>query len=372
MGLSSGLIVFILGITGCILAFVDELKPIVYQSHYAVQPVDTVAQQQSLSTLFHAAEQHWGKDKPVSAVEIENDALRTWHFRAYSEDDNSGMWYWDEKKYYESFFINPYTAAKVYSEDAEFEFFRVILYLHWSLLFKTAIGQPIVGVATLFFVVLILTGLYLWWPKNKKARRVRFWFRWKNDIGTKRKNYDLHNILGFYSFVLALLLGLTGLIWAFSWFDESVQNLLNKIGGDKPKVEVQQSSLLSKDSTVPFYDRVYHDVQQEYPKAAGYYFYFPQEGREVLNVYIRTEKRYTSIIRQYNTSTETLVNIIDFASKDNGQKMRDLNYDIHLGSILGIPGKIVVFLASFVAASLPVTGFFIWRNRRKKNKKKFR
>ncbi|KKX50092.1 hypothetical protein L950_0212195 [Sphingobacterium sp. IITKGP-BTPF85] len=50
--------------------------------------------------------------------------------------------------------------------------------------------------------------------------------------------------------------------------------------------------------------------------------------------------------------------------------MRALNYDIHLGSILGIPGKMLVFLASLIAASLPVTGFYIWYNRRKKKKKK--
>jgi uncharacterized iron-regulated membrane protein len=40
--------------------------------------------------------------------------------------------------------------------------------------------------------------------------------------------------------------------------------------------------------------------------------------------------------------------------------VRRLNYDIHIGAILGLPGKIVAFLASLIAASLPVTGLVIW------------
>jgi uncharacterized iron-regulated membrane protein len=43
-----------------------------------------------------------------------------------------------------------------------------------------------------------------------------------------------------------------------------------------------------------------------------------------------------------------------------------MNYDIHVGAILGFPGKVLAFLASLIAASLPVTGFMIWWGRRKK------
>jgi len=373
MGLFSGSIVFILGVTGCILAFVDEIKPVVYADHYFVDPTGISDPRKSFSSLLHAAERYWGPEKPISVVEIENNPQRSWHFRAYRQDSIDGIWYWNEKKYYESLFIDPYTGTKIYSENAEFEFFRIILYIHWSLLLKTEIGQPIVGTATLFFVILLVTGLYLWWPKNKKSRRVRFWFRWKKDTGRKRKNYDLHNILGFYSFSIALILGLTGLIWAFSWFDQSVQGLLNKIGNTAPKQErglpVHETI---RDVGLDVYEQVLQEVQHKYPKAQGYYFYFPQKENAPLNVYISFGKRYSSIVRQYHAADGKLLNILDFSDKDNGQKMRALNYDIHLGSILGIPGKILVFLASLVSASLPITGFYIWYNRRRKKKKEIR
>ena len=51
---------------------------------------------------------------------------------------------------------------------------------------------------------------------------------------------------------------------------------------------------------------------------------------------------------------------VSFSDKNSAQKFEDLHYDIHLGLILGIPGKIIVFIASLLSVSLPVTGFLIW------------
>ncbi|MDD4418797.1 MAG: PepSY domain-containing protein [Bacteroides graminisolvens] len=42
---------------------------------------------------------------------------------------------------------------------------------------------------------------------------------------------------------------------------------------------------------------------------------------------------------------------------------------MHTGSILGLPGRIIVFLASLIIASLPVTGFIIWWRKKKKRRK---
>ena len=52
-------------------------------------------------------------------------------------------------------------------------------------------------------------------------------------------------------------------------------------------------------------------------------------------------------------------------------KIVRMNYDMHVGAILGLPGKILAFFASLIAASLPVTGFYIWLGRKKKRKAVF-
>ena len=46
-----------------------------------------------------------------------------------------------------------------------------------------------------------------------------------------------------------------------------------------------------------------------------------------------------------------------------------MNYDIHVGSILGFPGKVMAFLASLIGASLPITGFLVWYGRKFKKRK---
>ncbi|GAA6771796.1 PepSY domain-containing protein [Flavobacterium sp. CGRL2] len=46
-----------------------------------------------------------------------------------------------------------------------------------------------------------------------------------------------------------------------------------------------------------------------------------------------------------------------------------MNYGIHTGQILDLPGKIIAFIASLFAAALPVTGFIIWYGRKYKRKR---
>lgn len=69
--------------------------------------------------------------------------------------------------------------------------------LHWSLLLSGEIGEQIVGWSTLTFVIMLIGGLVLWWPKKrKKDIKGSLWFQWKSTTRWERKNYDLHNIPG--------------------------------------------------------------------------------------------------------------------------------------------------------------------------------
>ena len=66
----------------------------------------------------------------------------------------------------------------------------------------------------------------------------------------------------------------------------------------------------------------------------------------------------------------TGVDVTPFSEANGGDQIRRLNYSLHVGSIFGISSKIVYFIASFIAASLPVTGFYIWWGKRKKKPSK--
>ena len=64
------------------------------------------------------------------------------------------------------------------------------------------------------------------------------------------------------------------------------------------------------------------------------------------------------------------VNGSRFEEADFADQLVSLNYDMHIGAALGLPGKILAFFISLICASLPITGFLVWLNKKKKTKKK--
>jgi uncharacterized iron-regulated membrane protein len=83
----------------------------------------------------------------------------------------------------------------------------------------------------------------------------------------------------------------------------------------------------------------------------------------------RAGANYKSTQLQYDQHTEALLAFKSFEQMNNGERINAMNYDLHVGSIAGLPGKILAFCASLIAASLPVTGFLIWLGRKKKAQK---
>ncbi len=365
LGLASGLVVIILGITGCLYAFIDELEPVVYKEHVVVE--QQASAPLPINFLQASAQAAIGKDYPITRFEIPGQADRSYKFYASKRDDKA-LTYFGEIVYSYNAFVNPYTGEVLKVENAEFEFFNLVVALHYDL-FLNKIGKQIVGWSTIMFIILLISGIVLWWPKNKSAAKQRVWFRWKETTQWKRKNYDLHNILGFYTMILALIIALTGLMWAFPWFNDSVLFLAN--GGqtiEKPKPALSDTTLLSLRSDL---DLSIQHVRAEVPTANYYFINLPKENKSTLSVFASGtgSERYRFTSFQFDQYSGTLLKKETFSDKSTGQKFRSMNYDIHVGSILGLTGKILAFLVSFVAAGLPITGLYIWLNKKKKNKK---
>jgi uncharacterized iron-regulated membrane protein len=73
-------------------------------------------------------------------------------------------------------------------------------------------------------------------------------------------------------------------------------------------------------------------------------------------------------ILQFDQYSGKLLHRANQSEKNAGETIIGMNYDIHVGAILGLTGKIMAFFASLIAASLPITGFIIWRGKGKKKK----
>lgn len=358
LGLSSGLVVFIIAITGCIYAFQVEIQNM-------TQPYRFVAEQSAPvlppSRLKAIAENEL-PGKHVHAVLYEGTAKAAQVIFFNLEPDY----------YYYLVYLNPYSGEVLQVEDMETNFFRFILDGHFYLWLPHEIGQPIAASATLIFVVMLITGLILWWPKNKAAAKQRFSIKW--NARWRRKNYDLHNVLGFYVMSIAIILSLTGLVWGFQWF---AQTYYAVAGGEKSLVYMDPPSDTTavNHADVPAIDRVWNKMRQLYPEAKVIEVHPPETSSSSIaananpdaDTYYKIDYRYFDQYTLKELSVDHIYGRYDEATA--ADKLMRMNYDIHVGAILGLPGKMLAFFAGLICASLPITGTYIWWGRRKKAKR---
>ena len=178
----------------------------------------------------------------------------------------------------------------------------------------------------------------------------------------------------FYSILLCngllLFIAVTGLIFAFQWFGNGVYALIPNVPNNE-KVTQNVLALEQNSTGNPFdtFDSI-KDIQAElfqytitYPtKRSNNYVYsfFPERLKGLNNFDTYTVNAGTGKLESYE-----LWNTLSLK-----QKIKRAEYNIHVGAIGGIITKIIAFLACLIAASLPVTGFFMWKNKWKKSKKR--
>ena len=115
-------------------------------------------------------------------------------------------------------------------------FFRKVMQLHRWLLNPPAKkgekspGKIIVGISTVAFVFTLISGMFIWWPRNGKVLLNRLQVKFSK--GWRRFLLDAHVSLGFWTFFLLLLMALTGLTWSFSSYREAFYTLLGSDGTD--------------------------------------------------------------------------------------------------------------------------------------------
>lgn len=261
LGLSSGIIVFIIAITGCLYAFQEEIQNITEEYRFV--------KEQNLNFLPPS------KLVGIAKKELPNKLL---HAIKYNEKNNAveAEFYQYEPSYYYTVFINPYTGKVLKTVNHEEGFFAFILDGHFYLWLPHEIGQTVVASATLVFLILLISGLILWYPKNKSATKQRIWFKWKKGTKWKRKNYDLHNITGFYVLIIGIIFAITGLVWGFQWFAYSYYTMS---GGEKSLLyEEPLSKINQKVSTtmVKPLDAVWLQMLREYPLAKSIEIHPPE------------------------------------------------------------------------------------------------
>lgn len=359
LGLLSGLLVLFLGLTGCILVFEKEIES-------WLQPYQHVQKRTAAylppSKLRSLAEEALGKGRRIVSIE-------------YGVPGRAAMAYYYNAEEYFLMYLNPYTGELLKVKDMHHDFFRFVVEGHYNLWLPRAIGQPIVASGTLIFVVLMITGLVLWWPKSKSARKQRFRVKWS--AKWRRVNYDLHGALGFYMTFAGIFIALSGLVMGFQWFAKTVYWVSS--GGEKAPEFVPISSDTTKAGSPALKDPT--DLAWQHSLALvknteSIFATFPADAKAVVMISINHRpgtyyKQDSYYFDQYSQQPLYGKGIFDgsYARAPAAHKVSRMNYDIHVGAIGGLFTKLLAFFGSLFCASLPVTGFLIWLGRRKKGKK---
>ncbi len=359
LGLVSGLIVFIVATTGCLWVFRDELKAITQEElkieksnneFLNISEAEAIAHQVYPDKLIHGILY----DDTSQPIEV--------------------IFYQSEPLFYSSVFIHPTNGDILKNENHLAGFFAFILDGHVHLWLPEAIGTQLVKWSTVLFLLLVISGIYLWWPRNKKNRKQRFKFDWKATTKWKRKNFDLHSVVGFYICIFALVFIITGLIMAFPIVNEVAYRAM---GGEKEATflipNASKSVMIENEKPI---DQLLPKLQDEYPNALDFEIHLPYTESSAIYVEISNQDGvfYNSDFVFFDQNTLAEVSSGTYYGKFDSASISDkiirMNYDTHVGAIGGLPGKIMAFLASFTVASLPVTGFLMWYGRNFKKKKK--
>ncbi len=356
IGVTIGLLFFVISLSGALYTWAPEISRIIYLQKVEPQDAPFV----SVSTLKTTLDREFPEGDFRTA--LYKDKASTLEVLLFGQ----GTYYYA--------FLNPYTGALVHLQDMNKGWLNYLKFLHRNLMLGD-LGRQIVHWVTLLFLVMMITGMVMWWPPNKDGRRQRLTIRW--GASPKRLNYDLHDVLGFYATWISIFSVITGLFWGF----EIVRDALRSTTGENAiSYEIPASAEPELPATFDQFaliDSLMLVFRERYPTQS---------------IRISNPHKETDPIQVDVMAPDLLVYNTDFhyfdrytgkrlvGNFENGlhadaslfHTLHGLVYDIHFGTMLGLPGRLLVFFASLIAASLPISGLIIWAGKKKKSRVRYR
>ncbi|HCX21856.1 MAG: sulfite reductase [Flammeovirgaceae bacterium] len=353
LGIASGIILFIVCFTGTVYTFHSEIVEFIDSEKYEVKNEGSSLSIEQLSEVVSEI-----VEGQVSSVSIPDDAEKAYQVSVRKEGERRGTTY----------LVNQYTGEVLgNTQSSSSEFFMVMFRLHRWLMLDTSIGRPIVGWATVMFVIIIITGLVIWFPKKIKNWRQGLKIKW--DANWKRINHDLHNALGIYTAVFLLIMGLTGLQWSFEWYRTGLRNVL---GVNNERREAPEEDVVIDSSGESLsYEELISIAERELDYSGTYRV-------EISENPILSIRKYesgffaspSSDLVEINRFNGEVVRKSLFSDKPFNEQVAGSIKALHVGDVFGVFSKIIYFVSCLIATSLPVTGTIIWINKLRKKKKR--
>jgi sulfite reductase (NADPH) flavoprotein alpha-component len=352
-GITAGLVLALMGITGAAVSFQDEILRALNPTVLSVEKREAgVLPPAELVRKLEATE-----GKTVSMLWVESDsgnAARVF-FTAPPGERRGQMRYFD-----------PYTGN--YMGDAVGQdVFGFILQLH-RFLAAGDTGRQITGACTLILVFFCLSGLYLRWPRQVASWRAWLTLDWRKK--GRSFNWDLHSVFGTWCLLFYLLAALTGLYWSYDWYNQGVTKLLS----DAPQNERMRKRGPPPEGPAPVanYDAIWSSIYANAgPGLSAYNIRMPAvAGQPAIVYYLLKTSPHDRALNQINLDPATgeVKSHDRYASKTFKSQLLTSVYALHTGSYFGLVGRIILTVSALCMPLFFITGWLLYLDRRRKKR----
>ena len=357
LGIGSGIILFLVCLSGTILTFEEEIKNLFAQDFKVAHSNENRLSLEQLSESL-------SKEGTVTSVTLPIETEEPLQFTVKtSPKERRGTTY----------FVDPYSGEYQQKQKSHLDgFFLSMFKMHRWLLMDISIGRPIVGIATIIFLFLSISGIVLWFPKKMRWKNFKPGFKIKFSANWKRINHDLHNTLGFYACIFLVIMSLTGLFWSFEWYRDAGSEVLgtkvfgNRSGGPK------FTSALSPNVAAKSFEEILEISANELDYKGEVSLSIPSTDKDVFTITKNKADSWSPVIKDKLVLDRdgTLLQKDLFSNKPLNVQIASLIKPLHTGTIFGTFSKLIYFFACLIATTLPITGTLIWINKLKAKKKK--
>ena len=375
-----GIIITLICFSGAMLIFEPEITRSVKSDVYYVSSSD--GDPLPMGELMETVKASLPDSVSITGVTVFSDKDRTYQVNL-------------SKPRRASMFIDQY-SGQITGKYERIGFFSTMFKLHRWLLDGAnphgdgvKVGKLLVGISTLIFVIALITGVVIWWPRARKNFRRSMTISFKD--GWRGLWKSLHVAGGMYALVFVLAMSLTGLTWSFNWYrtafyavcgvEHTPRNFAastnekssERVNGSEGRGNHRggrqgehgegrrehgegRGEGRRHHSEFGRWQQVYDELKAQNPDA-------PQItiGAETASVTLgvtgngRAADKY-----EFNRRSGEITSVTKYADSVPADKLRGWIYSIHTGSLGGMITRVLWLIGALLGASLPLTGYYIW------------
>lgn len=358
LGISAGLILSIIGITGAIYSYEQPIIEWLNPESYRIEQQSTT--RMSPAQLY----KHFRHTQP----EIQIDRItiaKLPHAPATINIKKEGF-----KRGYDML-VNPYDAS-VLPPPRGHDFFQFIQQLHRNLTMGS-VGKQLTGACTLILIFFVFSGLYLRWPKQHSVRQ---WLSFKPSLKGRNFLWHLHAIVGTWVVIFYLIFACTGLYWSYDWWRSGMYQLLGveqvKSTKEQKSISQEKQPLIDDQEVIYALDRSWQNFdnifQREYSSLS---FNIPKKNNKTLELsFVDAQPQHERAKNQAVLNYQTLqIQSLDlYENKALNKKIMSSMLPVHRGSFFGSTYQFIAMITSLIMPLFFITGWMLYLKRRKQKK----